>query len=112
MRNAERRILAVVRFVGRLNLHHIAAGQNPVPPHRRQSLFDVAVEIGISPGAGTIIDPDRRVGFDACTGMLPGKRAKFPSPALPGAGSTGLPGSRTALSAFTPGLPGDWLAPL
>ena len=27
-------------------------------------MFDVAFEIGISPGAGTIIHPDRLVGFD------------------------------------------------
>src|SRR5207248_2028309 len=122
----------------------------------RKALLDIASEISIAPGSGTIINAQRVVGLDASsvgfgwreadfperhsnlrmnfsrhedfggTGQrvtalrlkrIPGRDHNFPfvrepgqvmegrcipSPALPGSGSTGLPRSHAALSAFAP----------
>ena len=53
------------RFVGcRAAAGRRSAGQDPLGAQERESLLDVAGEVGIAPRAGTVIDTHGRVGFD------------------------------------------------
>src|SRR5438067_12088386 len=42
----------------------IAALENPALAQRREALFDVAVKIGIGPGAAGVVNPDGLVDFE------------------------------------------------
>ena len=49
---------------------HITTGQDPLPSQSGQSFRYFAAEVGISPGAGTIVDPDGLVLFDPAIRMI------------------------------------------
>ena len=49
---------------------HVTAIQNPLQPHRRQPLRDVATVVGISPRPRAIVNMNGRILFNRSVGML------------------------------------------
>src|SRR4030095_16209841 len=57
---------------------HVAASANPFRAQRRQTLFDIAVKIGIGPWAARVVNAHRLVYFDFAVRRLGRRERDFP----------------------------------